>query len=361
MTYACISRCAAFVLVPILLGGIAGCEAAAQDWPTALEAEERFEQPGVLTTSAERRAIQTRATLIAQGVLRDRSGVVLSARCTEGEDQLFDPSSPPTCDELHIESLGATYRAFLFSKARDALVIVHEGHLECVSTRRFADNVLSDARTLIERLLERADVLFLDMPMVGTNCGQKFDINGIAYTGYLHNWFGLVDEPGRSGLAYFFNHISLALDYLGPRYRTIHMTGRSGGGWATTLYAAIDWRIDRSVAVAGSLPFELRTPDLDGTDDIGDWEQYGAYVYRILSYQELYEAAGGLAEPRRHVQIYNEFDGCCFSGAKGMAAAENYSSSTEGYLQGHVGFMVNAGESEHVFPVDLVIQELFGD
>ena len=92
------------------------------------------------------------------------------------------------------------------------------------------------------------------------------------------------------------------------------------------------------MSVAGSLPIELRTPELDGTDDIGDWEQYAAHVYRLLSYQELYEAAGGVDGSRRHVQVYNEFDICCFKGAKGVAAAADYGSSSKGYMQGRVQF-----------------------
>jgi hypothetical protein len=161
-------------------------------------------------------------------------------------------------------------------------------------------------------------------------------------------------------LAYFFNHLHLALDYIAPQYRTIHMTGRSGGGWATTIYAALDWRIERSVSVAGTLPIELRTLDLDYMDDLGDWEQSSAYLFRIVSYQELYEAAGGLDDSRRHVQIYNEFDECCFKGVKGMAAAQEYASSPKGYLQQRVRFLLNPGEQHHVIPIDMVMEQLFG-
>jgi hypothetical protein len=354
--------CAASLLSCFSLAGIVGCEAVAQQQPglEPHQTERNLERSSTLVSTAERRAIQTRMTLRAQGVVRNGSGQVLSARCAEREEELFEAGAPVACDELHIESLGTTYRAFLFSKAHDVLVIVHEGHLPCVASTRLVDTIQLDALALIHRLIERADVLYLDMPMLGTNCGQTFEMKGIKYSGYMHNWLALVDEPGQSGLAYFFNHISLALDYLGGRYEAIDMTGRSGGGWATTVYSALDWRVDRSVVVAGSLPIELRTPESDGADDIGDWEQYAAHVWKLVSYQELYEAAGGLDESRRHVQIYNEFDRCCFKGAKGMAAATDYSSSAKEYLQGRVTFLVNHGEREHVFPVEMVIEQLFG-
>ncbi len=106
------------------------------------------------------------------------------------------------------------------------------------------------------------------------------------------------------------------------------------------------------------MPIELRTPDLDGTDDLGDWEQYGPHVFRLLSYQALYEAAGGFQPRRRHVEIYNEFDNCCFSGVKGLAAKEVYSASTQEYMTERVSFLVNVGEYGHVIPVATVVEQL---
>ena len=65
------------------------------------------------------------------------------------------------------------------------LVIVHEGHQLCDPAARLADAIEPDAVDLIGRLLDRADVLYLDMPMLGINCGQTFAIKDIAYSG-LH-------------------------------------------------------------------------------------------------------------------------------------------------------------------------------
>ncbi len=55
--------------------------------------------------------------------------------------------------------------------------------------RAYGGYVLPDANDLIARVLERADVLYLDMPLLATNCGQTIDFNGTTYTGKLHNWF----------------------------------------------------------------------------------------------------------------------------------------------------------------------------
>jgi hypothetical protein len=364
VSYGMGSRCG-FLLLSLGLVVIAGCNAVAAD-QVALSAQSDAKlqsssaEPLRGGMASEHRAVQSRATLVGEGLIRDNTGVVSSSPCAQHEELLLDPVVPPVCDELEIASLGTSYHAYLFSKSHDVLVIYHEGHHECGQSRALGDTILPDAKDLMVRLLERADVLYLDMPLLAINCGQKIDINGIKYTGASHNWFAILDRPGESALAFFFNHIHQALDFLGPKYRTIHMTGRSGGGWATTVYAAVDWRITRSVSVAGSLPIEFRTPDLDGIDDIGDWEQYGPHVLRLLSYEALYEAAGGVAEPRRHIQIYNEFDNCCFSGVKGLAAADAYSASKAEYMQGRVKFLVNRGEWSHVIPVEMVIEQLFG-
>jgi hypothetical protein len=354
-----LSRFGPLLLVLVSVAGIAGCEAAAQDQRPSRQPQDFayiFEAQAAEVDLAPSlgvlRASQTRLLMLEEGLLRDQSGTVSSSRCSQPDEEAF--AIPAACDELDIVSMNATYRAFLFSNGHDVLVVVYEGHRGCGA------ELLPDTKALIERILERADVLYLDIPLLGTNCYQEFRIGDISYWGPRHDWFGLADEPKQSALVYFFNHLNLALNYFGPRYRTTHMTGRSGGGWATTVYAAIDWRIERSVSVAGSLPIELRTPELDYTDDFGDWEQSLAYLYKIVSYQDLYEAGGGIAEPRRHVEIYNEFDECCFSGMKGMAAAADYASSPEGYLQERVRFLVNQGEHHHVIPVEMVMEQLFG-
>ena len=334
---------------------VAGCQATAQG-------DLEYSDPTNTSNASWNRSMQTRDILRQEGIIRDYSGTVIPSPCPHQEEQWLELPDPPTCDELQIESLGTTYRAFLFSKGHDSLVIYHEGHQGCPwwGGGEWATTVFDDALHLIARLLDHADVLYLDMPLVATNCGQEIDIGGAIYSGSNHNWFALLDRPRESALAYFFNHISRAIDFLGPRYPTVHMVGRSGGGWATTIYAALDWRILRSVSIAGTLPIELRLPDLDGRDDLGDWEQYGPHVLRLVSYQDLYEAASGLGldSSRRHVQIYNEYDECCFSGMKGQLASEDYSGHIE-YLQG-VSFLVNPGETLHTIPIDMVIEQLFG-
>ena len=84
------------------------------------------------------------------------------------------------------------------------------------------------------------------------------------------------------------------------------MAGLSGGGWTTTLYAAVDPSIRYSFPVAGSIPLYLRTGG-----SVGDKEQYLEEFYRIAGYPDLY-VLGALGPGRKQVQILNRHDDCCF-------------------------------------------------
>jgi len=91
-----------------------------------------------------------------------------------------------------------------------------------------------------------------------------------------------------------------------PNYRAFHMVGLSGGGWTTTVYAAIDPTIRCSFPVAGSLPLYLRVGG-----SVGDREQLEPSFYGIAGYPDLY-VLGAQGSGRRQVQILVRRDDCCF-------------------------------------------------
>src|SRR5438445_13772028 len=99
------------------------------------------------------------------------------------------------------------------------------------------------------------------------------------------------------------------------------MSGISGGGWTTHLYAALDPRIKESFPVAGSLPSYLRTGAC-GSFETGDYEQNPAvssivshFYNNIASYLDLYILAS-YGEGRKQIQILNQYDACCFAGIR---------------------------------------------
>src|ERR1051325_10361594 len=121
-----------------------------------------------------------------------------------------------------------------------------------------------------------------------------------------------------SPIKYFLESTAVSLNYLKtwgraahfPNYRAVHMAGLSGGGWTTTVYAAIDPSIRCSFPVAGTIPLYLRSGG-----SIGDREQFEASFYRIAGYPDLY-ILGAHGRGRKQVQILVRRDDCCFGQAQ---------------------------------------------
>ena len=122
-----------------------------------------------------------------------------------------------------------------------------------------------------------------------------------------HDDLALLPTGAQHPIGLFFEPLRVAVDALSPSYRRIVMVGLSGGGWATTVYAALDPRISASYPVAGSLPFPLRY------QTVGDWEQTLPALYEIADYLDLY-VLGSIGRGRSQLQILNEQDPCCFAG-----------------------------------------------
>ena len=118
-------------------------------------------------------------------------------------------------------------------------------------------------------------------------------------------------------IKYFVEPVVVVLNYLKHSYRYEHiaMVGISGGGWATTVAAAVDSRIVMSFPVAGSYPIYLRS---EASDDWGDWEQNEPRLYEVCNYLELY-MLGSYGNERKQLQIINKYDPCCFGGNRSAA------------------------------------------
>ena len=117
-----------------------------------------------------------------------------------------------------------------------------------------------------------------------------------------------------SPMKYLLEPIAVYLNYLTsrsaqdafPQYTDYNMVGFSGGGWAATVYPAIDTRIRISLPVAGSIPLFLRQGDA-----IGDSEQFVKTFYSIAGYPDLY-VMSSFGTGRRQIQTLNRRDWCCF-------------------------------------------------
>ncbi len=116
--------------------------------------------------------------------------------------------------------------------------------------------------------------------------------------------------PGRNGLAFFLEPTARVINHLAagqPEYRDFSMIGFSGGGWTTTVYAALDPRIALSIPIAGSVPLYLRKEKYSH-----DEEQIHAAFYALAGYPDLY-VLGAAGAGRMQIQVLNRDDPCCFS------------------------------------------------
>jgi hypothetical protein len=189
-------------------------------------------------------------------------------------------------------------------------------------------------------------------PSRGFDCSKCRDLGNDDSLVGSHEWFEQFEEQGDEAMRYFLEPVVLAVNYavnvLG--YKHVVMMGLSGGGWTTTLSAALDPRIELSMPVAGSVPkfpsslYPHWVPDLPegaskGVGGGGDFEQSDARpMYTACGWACLYVLAA--LEPGRHsLQMLHEHDSCCFatSGLHDDVTAYNR------FVQGELATQPNAG------------------
>jgi hypothetical protein len=206
------------------------------------------------------------------------------------------------------------------------LVVVHHGHACTLDDDPSpADIGYGLQRTIDALLREGYGVLGVFMPHM-----RPGDCTGGHDAMFQTNTNG-------SPIRYFLEPTVVSLNYLKshnragrfPNYRGFHMTGLSGGGWTTTIYAAIDPTIRGSFPVAGTIPLYLRSGG-----SVGDREQYEASFYGIAGYPDLY-VLGAHGRGRKQVQILVRRDDCCFGEAQhdAQTAGTPYAEAMRDYEQ----------------------------
>lgn len=231
-------------------------------------------------------------------------------------------------DEFRIEQTpdlqGQAYH-FIPRHPNRELVVVHHGHACTLDDDPSpADVGYGLQRTIHALLREGYGVLGVFMPHKRPGDCRERPVHDVL----------MGTTTTRSPLKYFLDPVAISLNYLKtrsrlgnfPTYRAFHMVGLSGGGWTTTVYAAIDPTIRVSVPVAGTLPLYLRRGD-----SVGDHEQYASSFYRLAGYPDLY-ILGAQGRGRKQVQILVRRDDCCFGEAQhDQNAGMTYAASLREY------------------------------
>jgi hypothetical protein len=202
-------------------------------------------------------------------------------------------------------SLTSIVYLFHPKKSNQQLLLYHEGHTDIGFYNGYA--------TIAFFVEKGYTVLAFSMPLLGLNSQpeiytERFGLIKLhSEAGIRHNKMMFLERPIR----FFMEPIIVSLNFMEQQYRfdRISMVGLSGGGWTTTLAAAIEPRIAKSFPVAGTSPFFL-------SKNVGDFEQRYLELYRIANYLELY-VLGAYGENRQQVQILNRYDPIFhFSGEK---------------------------------------------
>jgi hypothetical protein len=191
---------------------------------------------------------------------------------------------------------------FLPEQSNEKLILYHQGHE--------GDFLLG--KDTIQFFLDRNfTVLAISMPLLGMNNQPIAEIDGLGKIELnSHNQLRLLEANNFNPMKLFLDPVQTNLNFLDKEYnfKQYSMIGLSGGGWTTVVYSAIDDRISESFSVAGSMPFYLRVD----ARDMGDYEQTNIDLYQNVSYLELY-VLGGYGDGRKHIQIFNKNDPCCYS------------------------------------------------
>jgi len=236
---------------------------------------------------------------------------------------------------------------FIPKQKNNKLIIYHQGH----------EGFFVKGKPTIQSFLDKGySVMAFSMPLLGMNSQPVVDTKFGKIKFFNHNQFVFLESDKLSPIKFFVEPVAVSLNYIEKNYDygSIAMVGISGGGWTTTLYAAIDPRISKSYPVAGTLPIFLREKD-----DLGDYEQLVPELYRIADYPELY-ILGSYGDERKQLQILNKYDGCCFAGVKYQLYEDKIKETLE--KLGNGNFEVYSDESHYEHKIsDKALDIIFED
>ncbi len=209
--------------------------------------------------------------------------------------------------------------------------IYHEGH---------GSRALDVAKETINWLLDRGwQVVTMDMPLSGANTDDM-------QAGLMNHYdFDSLDNGIDDPVALFLLPVKAVVDHIvsrqtGQGLQTVMMIGRSGGGWTTYVYAALDARIAIAVSIAGGTPMSQRLAN--SPYDLGDYEQFASHLYDVVPHEDMMTSAG----TRAAFYVFNENDPCCFR-VRQNEPLVSYLQAASVQLNKPLGVFIDTANPEH--------------
>ncbi len=245
--------------------------------------------------------------------------------------------------------LTSTAYHFIPTQPNNKLIIYHGGH----------DGDFIVAKDLIAFFVKNGfAVIGMSMPLEGLNNHPVVELERIGKVQLtFHDQLKLLKMKSGHPVQLFLTPVAVVLNYaqtLG--YDSLYMTGVSGGGWTTTMYAAVDPRIARSYPAAGTLPLHLRadrsrTNSAQRPADWGDYEQTIPELQALANYLDLY-ILGSFGAQRKQLQILNEHDPCCLGGAAFKAYEGIVNDRVRGLGGGSFAVFLDTKNTKHSISAD---------
>jgi len=147
-------------------------------------------------------------------------------------------------------------------------------------------------------------------------------------------------------IQHFIEPVIATLDFLDNifNYTAVTMVGISGGGWTTTVVAALDTRITKCFLVAGSCPLYLES---HSRPDWGNYEANTPELCRTVNYLKLY-VLGGHGKSQKQLLLVNKYDACCLSGTKWETYKNIVKSRINHLGTGDFGVILDDSHREHI-------------
>ncbi len=268
------------------------------------------------------------------------SSMPFSVKREWGDERYDTVRSLQRIDLLHVKmdfGLDSFVYHFVPKDPIEKVVFFHQGH-----RGDFVQNI-----EIIEKLIDAGYSVFgFSMPLTGFNNQPSVNIPHLGEIKLTsHDQLKLLPTIDGSPIKYLIEPVIVTLNYVKKHIGHTHlsMLGISGGGWTATLAAAADQRIERSFSIAGSYPLYLRS---NSQRDWGDYEQTSPEIYASVNYLELYVLAG-VGENRKHLQIINQYDTCCFAGIKWNTYKEAVKTKVQELGSGGYDLFMDSSHKSH--------------